>query len=161
MFFFVTKALHKNKDNCDRKSAKKNVKFVFYTIVLKTNCPESDLYGSTKVESPICRVRSQICTQYRLGVRFVRACHLALAISPDFRNKKTTFSLTTFLPCQKQNSLLPTVHLFLPLDITSINIKRYFVKSENFCLATLALYKEKYAAYELSKNWFNKKNVSS
>ena len=43
---------------------------------------ESDLYDSTQVEkSPICRVRSQICTQYRLGVglRFVRACHLALA----------------------------------------------------------------------------------
>ena len=36
------------------------------------------MYGSTPVESLICRPRSQICTQYRLGVRFVRACHLAL-----------------------------------------------------------------------------------
>ena len=36
------------------------------------------MYGSTQVESPICRAWSQICTQYRLGVRFVRACHLAL-----------------------------------------------------------------------------------
>ena len=25
IFFFVTKAIHKNKDNCDRKSAEKNV----------------------------------------------------------------------------------------------------------------------------------------
>ena len=44
----------------------------------RQNCPESDLYGSTQVESPNCRARSQICTKYMLGVRFVRACHLAL-----------------------------------------------------------------------------------
>ena len=34
---------------------------------------ELDLYGSTQVESPIC-------TQYRLGVRFVRACHSLRAL---------------------------------------------------------------------------------
>ena len=54
--FFVTKTIHTNKDNCDRKSAEKNV----------------------EVESPICRARSQICTQYMLGVIYVLACHLAL-----------------------------------------------------------------------------------
>ena len=44
----------------------------------RQNCPELDLYGLTQVESPISRARSQICTQYMLGVRFVRECHLAL-----------------------------------------------------------------------------------
>ena len=33
--------------------------------------------GSTQVESPICRARSQICKQFMLGLRFVCACHLA------------------------------------------------------------------------------------
>ena len=53
--------------------------------VIESNNEKSGIYfyfilfnGSTQVESPICRARSQICTQYRLGVRFVRACHLAL-----------------------------------------------------------------------------------
>ena len=36
------------------------------------------MYGSTQVESPFCLARSQICTQYMLAGRFVRACHLAL-----------------------------------------------------------------------------------
>ena len=75
------KAIHTNKYNCDRKSAEKNVFIFMYFIRLyeRQNCPESDLYGSTQVESPICRARSQICTQYRLGVRFILAFHLALA----------------------------------------------------------------------------------
>ena len=50
----------------------------FIWLYERQNCLESDLYGSNQVESPICRARSQICTQYMLGVRFVRACHLAL-----------------------------------------------------------------------------------
>ena len=33
IFFFVTKAIHKNIDNFDRKSAEKMFKFIFYTIV--------------------------------------------------------------------------------------------------------------------------------
>ena len=59
-------------------SWKKCLSSYFIRLYERQNCPESDLYGSTQVESPICRARSQICTQYRLGVRFVRACHLAL-----------------------------------------------------------------------------------
>ena len=39
---------------------------------------ESDLSGSTQIESPICPARSQICPQYMLGAGFVHACHLAL-----------------------------------------------------------------------------------
>ena len=31
--FFVMKAIHTNKDNCDRKSAENKFKFVFYMIV--------------------------------------------------------------------------------------------------------------------------------
>ena len=56
----------------------------------RQNCPESDLYGSTQVESPICQARSQICSQYRLGVRFVRACHLALLLLSTSSTAETT-----------------------------------------------------------------------
>ena len=77
--FFETKAIHKKKDTCDRKSAERKVKRLYFIrLYERQNCPESDLYGSTQVESPICQARSQICTQYMLGIRFVRACHLAL-----------------------------------------------------------------------------------
>ena len=63
----------------------------------RQNCPQSDLYGSTQVESPICRVRSHICTQYRLGVRFARACHLALV---ELRNGREVKPVTKFLSFQ-------------------------------------------------------------
>ena len=56
----------------------------------RQNCPESDLHGLTMVESPICR----ICPQYMLGVRFVRARHLALAgptSLEDYFLKRCTF----------------------------------------------------------------------
>ena len=57
---------------------KKCLSSYFIWLYERQNYLESDLFGSTQVESPICRARSQICTQYKLGVRFVRACHLAL-----------------------------------------------------------------------------------
>ena len=60
------KAIHKNKDNCDRKSAEKNVE-----LYERQNCPKSDLYGSTQVGSPYksglesdmytVQARSKIC----------------------------------------------------------------------------------------------------
>jgi hypothetical protein len=78
IFFYATKAIHKNKDNWSKIGWKKCLSSYFIRLYERQNCPESDLYGSTQVESLICRARSQICTQYRLGVRFVCACHLAL-----------------------------------------------------------------------------------
>ena len=59
--FFVTKAIHTNKDNCDRKSAeKKCLSSYFIRLYERQNCSESDLFGSTQVESPICRARSKV-----------------------------------------------------------------------------------------------------
>ena len=64
--------------------------------------------GSTQVESPICRARSQICKQYMLGVRFVLSCHLALVgqytlgfglkMEDNLRLKKDLFSTKVYLP---------------------------------------------------------------
>ena len=57
---------------------KKNKLKRMFKLYERQNCPESDVYNSTQAEGPILRARSQICTQYMLGVRFDRACHLAL-----------------------------------------------------------------------------------
>ena len=66
----------------------------FIRLYERQNCPKSDLYGSTQVESPICRARSQMCTQYRLGVRFVRACHLALVRYDEIQPVKDPWDYT-------------------------------------------------------------------
>ena len=44
---FVTKAIHTNKDYCDRKSAEKNVCILYDCMIDKI---ELDLYGSTHLE---------------------------------------------------------------------------------------------------------------
>ena len=75
------------------------------------------MYGLTQVESPICWARSQICTQYRLGVRFVRACHLALHPLPPHKKKPST--LKTFIEFnkgyfEKQNWLIHCIGFLVP-----------------------------------------------
>ena len=67
VYIFKEGLKHTNKGICD-----KNVHILYDCM------KEVGFVGSTQVESPICGARSQICTQYMLGVRFVRACHLAL-----------------------------------------------------------------------------------
>ena len=77
--FFLKRRLYiKIKITVIENRLKKMSSSYFIRLYERQNCPESDLYGSTQVESPIC-------TQYRLGVRFVRACHLAL-ICPSERS---------------------------------------------------------------------------
>ena len=69
--FSVTKAIHTNKDNCDRKSAAKMFKFLFYMIVCKTKLSkvefvwldsgrEPNLSGSESDMSTV-HARSKIC----------------------------------------------------------------------------------------------------
>ena len=78
IFFFVTKAIHKNKDNCDQNLLKKMFKFVFYTIVGKTKLSgvrfvrldsgrEPDLSGSESdmyTVQAVCAT-SLNCAQFR------------------------------------------------------------------------------------------------
>ena len=79
------------------------------------------MYGSTQVESPICRARSQICTQYRLGVRFVRVCHLALdqhsswisILFSTFNLKKQLFKIVSFILSEiNLSTFIIYVHLY-------------------------------------------------
>jgi hypothetical protein len=91
------------------------------------------LYGSTQVESPIC-------TQYRLGVRFVRACHLALHHHPQ--------------------SPLPPVKKYA---IHALNIK--FILQKFFCLKFCnfmfhILWKNCYISHKFSVSFINKEIFS-
>ena len=79
---------------------------------------ESGLCGLTHVESPICRARSQICTQYMVGVRFIRARHLALVL-----DSKTLFRSQT----KKKKKNPGKIH-FRPFNATP-KIKHLFFSS--------------------------------
>ena len=70
-FFFVKMAIHTNTDNCDRKSAEKMLKFVFYTILWKLELSgvgfvrldsgrEHNLSGSES-DMYVVHARSKIC----------------------------------------------------------------------------------------------------
>ena len=113
--FFVTKAIHINKDNCDLKSAeKKRLSSYFIWLYERQHCLESDLYGSTQEESPICRAQSQICTQYMLGVRFVRAC---LALYLGWTLKQILCDQEAYLEC----AIYPWSRSFFELSRISIS----------------------------------------
>ena len=60
IFFFVTKAIHKIKKNCDRKSPEKM--FNLYDCMKDKIVRESDLYGSTQVEPNLSGTESDMYT---------------------------------------------------------------------------------------------------
>ena len=129
--FLMKKDIHTNKDDCDQKSAEK-FKFVFYMIVWKTKLSGVGFYGST---------RSHICTQYMLGVRFVRGCHLALYCPIPFQcicklnNDSELWNWLHVLTCSLTR--LQTLFLYLLFCSRQLyNRQNYSFKQINYCTKT-------------------------
>ena len=109
-------------------SWKKCLSLYFIWLYERQNCPEPDLYGSTQVESPICRARSQICTQYMLRVRFFRACHLALVtveVTSIYLTRYTLKGSLVYYECYVQCWKRVCLRWYNDAMITTISVHLY------------------------------------
>ena len=75
------------------------------------------LSGSTQVESTVCPAQCKICPQYRLGVRFVHARHLALEVV----NKSTECQMMRVIKEQSSKRVSHLKHTFSTLGGGGLN----------------------------------------